>query len=313
MYAIPILYYAKMERGISAYKMQRLLYPCGNTQNFVAKLLRPELMRFDFIFQLSGVIGAPIDVCLALLFSIYRKEAPAYMANLPAPKDVYLERKRRRARKGGDKNQEVALNLSKNSRHRFLRYLLVTKDIPLSIYMDYLILKNISAFTDKTKSMSLMTMLDIIKICAITDEPISEILNRGMGNVASNKGWLYVHPHRVDGIVPVKHFKPSERQAIGKQVKYNVATHRHLSGGDLTKNRNHLVEYLEKLLGGEGEDIWKKLHGKDKRIYVDVEEDDAGGAGEGGPPVTVSVSGGKFGIKSSAETAKGKKGTETTR
>jgi hypothetical protein len=284
MYAIPVLYYAKTQRGLSAYKMQKLLYPKNNTQHFVAKLLQPELIRFDFIFKLSGVIGAPLDVCLALLFSIYRKEAPYYMKAMSAPNDIMSEKMRPKGRVATRDQQELTINVSVNSRYRFLRYLLVTKDIPLSVYLNYLGV-NRSAFSDKCKSLSLMTLMDVIKICAITDEPISVILNKAVGNVGKgDDSWLYIHSQRVDGTIPVKYFSPSERPA-GKVDKYN-RIHLHKYIGQLSKNRVALADYMEKLLGNEGDDIWRKrkyvsrgVPGDEgaSEVDIEIEEDDKGG------------------------------------
>ncbi len=277
MYAIPLLYYAKTQRGISAYKMQKLLYPNGNTQQFVAKLLRPEQMRFDFIFKLIGVIGVPLDVGLALLFSIYRKEHPDYMKNLPAPADIANERTKRRSKAWLKKHKEITFSVSKNSRYRFLRFLVMTMDIPPSVYSDYLNCKSVSDFSEKAKSISLLTMMDIIKICAITDHKVSDIINKALGNVTNDDTqFLYITPARVEGVIPIKHFEGTER-VLGKPKQYG-RFEMHGATGDLRKDRDALANYMEKLLSGEGEDIFaRKRYESRGRGAKEIEEDDAEG------------------------------------
>ena len=245
VYALPIFYFAKTQRGISAGKLQKLVQPYSNELRFFTKLLHPEKLTLGFVFRLAGVIQCPVDICIGLLFSVYRNEKPAYYIEQQAPYKVYFadQAKERRRQKKSTKK----ISLSKSSRNRALGFFHTKLAIPADELKNYMGFSTTATMSNRFMWPTEMTFVQICRLCTLTDLDMGEVLNRLIGNTGQKESVTYIRPEKVAG-VPVRRFEKDERITEHRPKRYNHTLKQPIKR---LKNSPEIEAYIKQIVGTE--------------------------------------------------------------
>jgi hypothetical protein len=206
IYAVPLMYYAAKYRNVSADKLQRLAMIRGNRAVFVNKILRPERLTLDYCLKLCGIVGIRLDVCLALLFSIYKNKYPTWYYKIEAPKKTMLKedaKVRKRSRR------EMAYhNIERNAP---LIYYTQTMGISGRTLLLYLKLRNSNELAIRFRWPTQLTLLQVIRLSVLTDQKVSVTLNRLLSNMGQQDSFMFIRGEKIDHIIPVPKFTADEQ------------------------------------------------------------------------------------------------------
>jgi hypothetical protein len=216
IYAVPLFYYAAKYRNISADKLQRLAMVRGNRAVFTNRILRPETLTLDYCLKLCGIMGIRLDVLLALLFSIYKNKKPNWYYKIQPPKKTLLKEDAK-YRKRYSKNKPMAYhNIERNAP---LIYYTQTMGISGRSLLLYLKFRNSNALANHFRWPTQMSMLHIIRLTVLTNQPISVTLNRLLSNMGQQDSFMFIRAEKVDNIIPVPLFKTDEQLDEVKEPK----------------------------------------------------------------------------------------------
>lgn len=241
VYAVPIFYFAKTQKGVSAGKLQKLVQPYSNEHRFFTRLLKPEKLTLGFVFRLAGVLQCPLDVCIALLFAVYRKSKPDYYLTQQSPYKIYTEneaKERRRYKKSRKK-----ISLSKSSRNRALGFFHTQLGIPADELKNYLGFSTTATMSNRFMWPTELTFIHILRLSTLTGMELGEVLNRLIGNTGQKDSITYIRPDKVAG-VPIRRFEEDERVIEFRPKRYLHNLKQPISK---TEKQPELDDYIKEL------------------------------------------------------------------
>lgn len=243
LYAIPIFYYAKSQRGISIGKLQKLAEPYSNQFKFTRKILHPEKLTLSYVYRLAGILGTRPDVIIGLLFSIYRNTKPAYYLSQAPPSQVYREFDAKERRKRKKSVQEISL--SKSSRNRALGFFHKTLGIPASELKNYLAYSTTAQMSNNFMWPSEITFVRMCRLATLTGMDIGMVMNKLIGNEGQQDSYAYISSDKVS-CIPVKRYDDDNRTASYSKGRYNHNIRLNTNKIETNEGLNELIAELLK-------------------------------------------------------------------
>jgi hypothetical protein len=224
---------------MSISQLQKLVEPYSNQYKFTVKILKPENLTIKYLYTLSGVLGIRLDVCIGLLFSVYRHNKPDWFYYSKPPNETYVKtniKMRRYLRRNKMVMKDVYLQRNLPLQHYHVR--LSIPALALTHYLGFSGNNDLSrAFLWPTR----MDLLKIIRLSTLTDSEFSETLNRVLGNIGNSKGYNYIRADKVDGVVPVPRFKNDDLIEAAKHLKPNKNADNFTQKGKITHEEWHKI------------------------------------------------------------------------